>query len=195
MRRVTAHYGIIDSVVKNKEILLLGVLLVIALMLGFSFWAYYRIQDDTVEVETTQEENTEEAESNAENYSLKMKVTFTNQVYPGDEYQTNPRLKRYVGKVQNTGDKTVNQVGIKVIYLDEDGQGIWEQEIIVNEALKPNYIKEFQFGGLPVPSEWAGKVTYKLTSLQFENSSKIQIHGRMDTGLDRPLPNVLFPIF
>ena len=173
--------------------MILGILLAIALVLGLSFWAYYRTQNDAKE---EQEEGKTIDEDKAENYSPKIKVTFTNEVYPRDIYQSNPRLRTYTGKVQNTGNKTVNYIGIKVYYLDKDGKSIWEEVVSVGDILKPNYIKEFPFGGINVSSEWAGKVTYELMSLQFENSARIEIPSRRISPLDRPpFPNILFPIF
>jgi hypothetical protein len=179
---------------KNKELKILGILLAVAVVLGLSFVLYYRETENG----STLNENKEVAPqgNEAENYPSKIKVTFTNEVYPRDIYQSNPRLRTYVGKVQNTGDKTVDFVSIKVYYLDKEGKSIWEEVVSVSDTLKPNYIKEFPFGGVNVSSEWAGKVTYGLTSLQFENRTRVEIPSRRGSPLDRPpFPNILFPIF
>ena len=179
---------------KNKEFKAIGVLLAIAIVLGLAFVVYYR---EAGNGDASKNEKEELPQANeAENYSSKIKVTFTNEVYLQDIYQSNPRLRTYTGKVQNTGDKTVNYVGIKVYYLDKDGKSIWEEVISLGDTLKPNYIKEFPFGGARVSSEWAGKVTYELTSLQFENDRRVEIPSRIDSRLSRPpFTNLLFPIF
>lgn len=172
----------------------LGVLLLIAIVLGIFFWAYYSVQNET---DNPEEENGNTmVKDESENYSSKVKVIFTDEVYLRDIYQSNPRLRTYTGKVQNMGDKTINFIGIKIYYLDKDGKSIWEELISINDAMKPNYIKEFPFGGANVSSEWAGKVTYELTSLQFENSTRVEIPSRRASPLDRPpFPHILFPIF
>src|SRR3989344_4506516 len=179
---------------KDKELKSLGILLAVAIVLGLAFIVYYREAGNGDSLNSEKEEAPQANE--AENYSSKIKVTFTNEVYPPDIYQSNPRLRTYVGKAQNTGNKTVNYIGIKVYYLDKDGKGIWEEIVSVNDTLKPNYINEFPFGGAKVSSEWAGKVTYELTSLQFENDRRIEIPSRVDSRLSRPpFTNLLFPIF
>lgn len=183
-----------QEMTKNKELKILGILLAVAVVLGLAFVVYYRETDQNGTLNRDEEEPPEV--NVAENYSSKIKVTFTSEVSPRDLYQSNPRLRTYVGKAQNTGDKTVNYIGIKVYYLDKDGESIWEEAVSINDILKPNYIKEFPFGGANVSSEWAGKVTYELTSLQFENDKRIEIPSRIDTRLSRPpFTNLLFPIF
>lgn len=179
---------------KDKELKSLGILLAVAIVLGLAFIVYYREAGNGDSLNGEKEEPSQVNE--AENYSSKIKITFTNEVYPPDLYQSNPRLRTYIGKAQNIGDKTVNYVGIKVYYLDKDGKSIWEENISVSDTLKPNYIKEFPFGGAKVSSEWAGKVTYEITGLQFENDRRIEIPSRIDTRLSQPpFTNLLFPIF
>ena len=156
----------------KKLILLLGVLLIVGLLSGLVFWAYYSGKNNQDQTSVTDTPDNQTATSTKENYFSNIKVIFTDKVYPLDEYQSNPRLKKYVGKVQNIGSKNVSYLNIKVAYLDKNNKPIGENNVAVRQPLKPNYIEEFQFGGLDVPSDWAGKVDYEITEIKFEDGKE-----------------------
>lgn len=176
---------------------LLGILLTIGVFLGLGFWAYYgslSTEENIGKENVSQSPSTSNAEES--DYSSKLKVTFTNTVYPLDEYQQNPRLKTYIGKIQNTGDKTVEYVSIKVVYLDKGNRGIWDEDVVITKTLKSNFIEEFRFGGLKVPSEWSGDVAYELNGLRLAGSTETRFTPsyQRNAPLDRPLQNILlFP--
>lgn len=86
-------------------------------------------------------------------------------------------------KIQNNGDRTLNEVKVRVVFFDAAGKAIAEEEyapVIVseynfggdNKPLRPNYIWQEEpdkfFTAKNVPSEWAaGKVTAAITDIEF----------------------------
>lgn len=179
----------------KKEKLALSLLVVFALLLGAGFYVYYLNKPQS---EQSKQQNNQKIPSEIEQYVEKLKVVFTNEEVPTNFPQNNPRLKVYMGKIQNTGDKTLSYVNIKVMYLDKNEKAIGEKNIPMSATLKPNYIQEFSFGGSDVPSEWAGKVAYEITKIRFENDEimrEIPSYYYRDRGLDRPLQQILFPLF
>lgn len=177
----------------GKEKLILGSLLVVALLLGVGFWVYYAAQQPKKQ-ETPSLSDRPPAP--AESYDSKLKVTFTSDIYPPESYQNNPRLRHYVGKIQNTGERELNYVRIRVIYFDKSEKPVFEQFVSINNALKPNFIQEFQFGGLAVPADWSGKVDHEIAEFRFANNEKVEIlrRSRIDSRLERPpLQQILFP--
>ncbi|MBI2610215.1 hypothetical protein HYW53_03535 [Candidatus Giovannonibacteria bacterium] len=182
--------------VKNKEVFVLSILLVLALIIGGGFLIFYKAQSNMGEKSNEEggkiEQDSEISENEAKDYFSNLKFTFTNETVPSYSYQTSPRLKKYIGKVQNLGDEIVTSLTFKVMYLNKDKNPIWEENLSVYGTLKKNYIKEFEFGGPQIASEWSGTVTYELTGLQFENSEKVQIRYEKT---DRRPPLLLYPIF
>jgi|SRR3989344_9187138 len=182
----------------KKEKLALILLAVFALLLGVGFYIYYRMNSGEETLNLNKPQNDQKIISEAEKYIEKIKVVFTNEEVPTNFQQQNPRLKIYVGKITNTGDKTLSHVNIKVVYLDKNEKAIWEKDVPVSAIIKPNYIKEFSFGGSDVPSEWSGKVVYEITKIRFEKDEiirEIPSYYYRDRGLDRPLQQILFPLF
>lgn len=179
---------------KNEKIVL-GAILAVALVLGLGFWAYYATQQP-VSKETSA---TSDSSSSApgESYRQKLKVSFTSDVYPPDTRQVNPRLRRYIGKIQNLGERSVTDVRIRVAYLDKNEKPVFEQFILISAVLKPNFIQEFQFGGLEVPADWSGKVDHEITEFRFADTQKVEVIPRMydnHSRLERPpLQQILFP--
>lgn len=175
----------------GKEKLILGAILVVALLLGFGFWGYYVLEQPDEESPVTVS-----PPAPAQGYGSKLKVTFTSEAYPLDASQSNPRLRRYVGKIQNTGERELTYVRLRVIYLDKSEKPIFEQFVPVNKALKPNFIQEFQFGGLEIPADWSGKVNHEITEFRFANEEKVEVLPRYnsESRLERPpLQQILFP--
>lgn len=181
----------------NKAVLL--VLLVIALLglVGFFVYDYSSRNGEKSDVGIENASTDGEAVDGKLAYLSKIKVTFTDNVYPLDSYQANLRLRRYVGKVQNMGDQSISYLNIRVEYLDKENKAIWENNVAISKILKPNFIEEFQFGGLDVPSDWSGKVSYEITGLKFQNDYEIQkfYPSKRTNPLDRnPLQQILiFP--
>ena len=175
---------------KNEKFILGGIL-AIALLLGIGFWGYYGVRPREKEVFSPS------PSTPAETYSSKLKVTFTSDIYPPDTIQSNPRLRRYIGKIQNTGERTVDSVRIRVIYFDKSESALFEQFVSVQTTLKPNFIQEFQFGGLEVPAEWSGKVDHEITEFRFIENQKVEVLPRIDYDHWRleqpPLQQILFP--
>ena len=180
----------------KEKMMLLG-FIGAALLVGLGFWGYYALKNPEVSPETRDSASSTPA-SEREKYLENIKVVLTNEVYPTDIYQSNPRLRTYIGKVQNTGERTVIYLGVKIVYLDKSEEPIWEENRSVNATLKPNFIQEFPFGGLQVPSAWTGKVDYQITEIRFqddEGARTITYPSRYQKApLDRPLQQILiFP--
>ena len=175
-----------------SEKTMLWAILGVALLFGVGYWAYYGF-------ESAQEApplSSSPPPAPPANYRSDLKVTFTNDVYPPDSHQSNPRIRRYVGKIQNQSDQIFVYVQIRVAYLDKNEKPIFEQIIPVNTTLKPNFIQEFQFGGLQVPADWSGKVDYEITEYRFADTEKVEVlpRTRIDSRLERPpLQQILFP--
>jgi hypothetical protein len=87
-------------------------------------------------------------------------------------------------KIKNNGNRTLNRVKVKVVFQDEQGKPIAEEEYspvwVVensyssdnNTPLRPNYIWQNENGHFynakSVPSEWAeGKATATITDIEF----------------------------
>ena len=180
----------------KEKMMLLG-FIGAALLMGLGFWGYYALKNPEVSPETRDSASSTPA-SEREKYLENIKVVLTNEVYPTDIYQSNPRLRTYIGKVQNTGERTVIYLGVKIVYLDKSEEPIWEENRSVNATLKPNFIQEFPFGGLQVPSAWTGKVDYQITEIRFQDDKDIRTitypSRYQKAPLDRPLQQILiFP--
>ena len=181
----------------RNEKFILGSILAIALLLGIGFWGYYAVrQPEEQEISPSPSPSVF-----AESYGSKLKVTFTSDIYPPDAYKSNPplnpRLRRYIGKIQNTGERTVDSVRIRVIYFDKSEKPVFEQFVSVATTLKPNFIQEFQFGGLEVPADWSGKADYEISEFRFADTQKVEVVPRMYYDHSRleqpPLQQILFP--
>ncbi len=177
---------------KNEKFILGGIL-AIALLLGIGFWGYYTVRQPQ-EMLTSPSPS---LSAPAESYSSKLKVTFTSDIYPPDTIQSNPRLRRYIGKIQNIGERTVDSVQIRVIYFDKSENALFEQLVAVTTTLKSNFIQEFPFGGLEVPTDWSGKVDYEIAKFRFADTQKVEVlpriyydHWRLE---QPPLQQILFP--
>lgn len=86
-------------------------------------------------------------------------------------------------KLKNTGNRTLNEVEVRVEFMDENGQAIAEEEyhpVLVSEynvsgdntPLRPNYIWQGEpdqfYSAKSVPSEWAeGKARAIITDIEF----------------------------
>lgn len=179
---------------KNEKFIL-GAILAVALLFGIGFWGYYAIRQPGEEGAPLSPSPSLLA--SAEGYGSKLKVTFTSDIYPPDTIQSNPRLRRYIGKIQNTGERAVDSVRIRVIYFDTSEKALFEQFVSVRTTLKPNFIQEFQFGGLEVPADWSGKADYEISEFRFADTQKVEVvprayynHSRLE---QPPLQQILFP--
>ena len=157
------------------------------------------VSTDVAEDKSNQEERaTTTTSNNRKSYTENIVVTFTNKAYPTDVNVQNPRLRRYLGKVQNVGNETVASVTFKVEYLDSANKPIKEQSINISQTLKPNFIQEFTFGGLEIPEDWLGKVRYSITDIRFVDDRAYQYYQPISPGttLDRsPQEIILSPVF
>lgn len=86
-------------------------------------------------------------------------------------------------KIKNNGNRTLNEVEVRVVFYDEAGNAIAEEDyhpVLVseysysgdNKPLRPNYIWQQESGKFymakNVPSEWAaGKATATITDVEF----------------------------
>jgi hypothetical protein len=86
-------------------------------------------------------------------------------------------------KIKNEGNRTLNEVAVRVVFYDANDKPIAEEEyhpVLVtelsfgdnNSPLRPNYIWQDEPGKFytakSVPSEWkAGKVTATITDIEF----------------------------
>jgi hypothetical protein len=86
-------------------------------------------------------------------------------------------------KIKNNGDRTLNKVTVRIVFHDDQGKAIAEEEytpVFVtslgyghdNTPLRPNYIWKQEQGNFysakSVPSEWkTGKVTATVTEIEF----------------------------
>lgn len=178
----------------KNETFILGLILAIALLLGIGFWAYYAVKQPGRETTSTPSPS---SFALAEQYSSTLKVTFTSDIYPYDSSKNNPRLRRHIGKIQNTGERVIDSVRIRVIYFDKNEKPIFEQFVPINTTLKANFIQEFQFGGLEVPADWSGKVDYEIMEFRFADTQKVEVVPRMYYDHSRleqpPLQQILFP--
>lgn len=178
----------------KNETFVLGLILAIALLLGIGFWAYYAVKQPGGEAKSTPSPS---SSALAEHYSSKLKVTFTSDIYPYDSSKNNPRLRRHIGKIQNTGERAVDSVRIRVIYFDKNEKPVFEQFVPIGTTLKPNFIQEFQFGGIEVPADWSGKVDYEIMEFRFADTQKVEVVPRMYYDHARleqpPLQQILFP--
>ncbi len=171
-----------------------GIILLLAVIAAVGYFGYL----STTEPDDSQTVKKNESSGNqtnpAEDYFSNLKITFTNTVYPTDANQTNPRLRHYIGKVQNLGDRPLSSVTIKVNYLDQNVRPIKEASIVVSENLKPNFIAEFRYGGLDVPADWSGRISYEVVNLRFADETRVYYPPAPSGPLDRSLPEVLIPL-
>lgn len=86
-------------------------------------------------------------------------------------------------KIQNNGNRTLDEVVVRVVFFDGEGKAIAEEEyrpVLVSEysygrdntPLRPNYIWQEEadkfYSAKNVPSEWAtGKATATITNIEF----------------------------
>src|SRR3989338_8188659 len=82
----------------SKEKMMLWGFIGVALLMGLGFWGYYALKNSEVSPET-RGNATSTPTNERESYLKNIKVTLTNEVYPTDIYQSNPRLRPYTGKV------------------------------------------------------------------------------------------------
>ncbi len=82
------------------------------------------------------------------------------------------------GEVKNRGEKTLNEVEVTFVYLDNSGRAVHEETfhpVLVtsmsfggnNGPLKPNYSRTFRAGFKNPPADWAGKMDAKITGVRF----------------------------
>ena len=82
------------------------------------------------------------------------------------------------GEIKNTGDRTLREVEITIYYLGQNNEPVFEKTyrpVLVsdysfgdaNTPLKPGYSRKFGVKLDDAPSEWAGKVDVKVTSIAF----------------------------
>ncbi len=171
-----------------------GIILLIAIVAAVGYFGYLSITDTSNPEQLKTDESTGSQANSAEDYFSKLKITFTNTVYPTDVNQSNPRLRHYIGKVQNAGDRTLSSVTIKVNYLDQNARPIKEDSILVAETLKPNFIAEFRYGGLDVPADWSGRISYEVVNLRFADEVRVYYPPAPAGPLDRSLPEILIPL-
>lgn len=87
-------------------------------------------------------------------------------------------------KIKNNGDRTLDEVKVRVVFQDKDGKAIAEEEyypVLVtssgigdNKPLRPNYIWRQESGRFysakKVPSEWVpGRATATITDIEFSS--------------------------
>lgn len=166
----------------------------VILILSLVLVGLYAVQDQEPKPAELESTSVATSTSNAESYLTKLKIDLTDEVYPTDVNQP-ARLRHYVGRVQNLGDRTISNVVLKINFLDSAGLAIKDQVITLDQSLKPNFIEEFQFGGLFVPAEWSGRVNYKVIELRFvgeQPAYRSPVSPR--ESLDRPLPEIVIPL-
>lgn len=67
----------------------------------------------------------------------------------------------YVAELRNNGSKIIRNMKLRLSYLNINGQPIYEEERMINNALKPGFIVEFTYGGKKVPGAWSGAMKYQ----------------------------------
>ncbi len=83
------------------------------------------------------------------------------------------------GEVKNTGERTLKEVEITIYCLGRDGEAIFEKTyhpVLVSELsfgdasqpLKPGYSRGFGVKLDDAPSEWAKKVSVRVTRVEFQ---------------------------
>ena len=83
--------------------------------------------------------------------------------------------------VKNTGNKSLDEVKVTVIFYDWDDMPIYEksfypvtQFLSADTPLKPNYIKREKEGSYftidELGSEWSGNATISVTEIEFSNN-------------------------
>ena len=84
------------------------------------------------------------------------------------------------GELKNTGNRTVKRIDLTIYFLDKSGNAIAEKEyspIFQTEysfggnnssPLKPNHARKFGYKADDAPSDWARKVTVKVTKIELE---------------------------
>jgi len=86
--------------------------------------------------------------------------------------------KGVFGEIKNEGERILNMVEITIYFLDKESKPIYEttyQPVRVSEfsfgdaasPLKPGYSRKFGVKADDAPSAWAGKVSVKVTDLEF----------------------------
>jgi len=81
------------------------------------------------------------------------------------------------GEIKNNGDKTLNEIKIKIYCLDKNGKIVFEKicyPVLVTKysiddtSLKPNYSRKFGCKLDDVPSDWSKKVKVEITDVEFK---------------------------
>ena len=91
------------------------------------------------------------------------------------EYESlGTKERRIKGKLQNIGNRALEEVIIKFTFLDKDMKPIFEDTdstIIFKDwkrhPIKPNFITDIYYSGDDVPDEWSGKFEYKIIDIIF----------------------------
>lgn len=90
------------------------------------------------------------------------------------------RGKGVFGEVHNGGQRTLNEVRIKIYFLDGAGQPIHEEDFIpvwvseysfnpdTNKPLKPGYSRKFGVKADNAPSDWKGQIRAEVTEVAFQ---------------------------
>lgn len=86
------------------------------------------------------------------------------------------------GEVQNTGDRSLDEVEITIYFLDSSGRAVHEKTyrpVMVseysfdpdrNQPLKPGYSRKFGVRADDAPSTWAHRARVGVTAVKFSTS-------------------------
>lgn len=94
--------------------------------------------------------------------------------YSDSDNRFNGKARSLKGTIKNTGEKTIQSAILLVVFLDANEKAVGEHEYdpLYNRdsyesvLLKPNYSNEFSFNTDAAPSEWGGKVQYRITDIK-----------------------------
>ena len=148
----------------EKKIILILIGLAVIVFIGYAGTTYY-LSFKKQTIEQIPKPTTSLAEEK-EKYKNQLETKFTGEKFPG-EYYNDARLQHYLGKIKNNGGKSINNISLRLEYLNAGGRPISEGRIDINKILKSGFIAEFQYGGIEVPAEWSGQARSAIIDFNF----------------------------
>lgn len=90
-------------------------------------------------------------------------------------------VPKVIGKIRNTGDRTLKSLNVTAYLLDASRQPIYETSYPVvfpggiaanSQPLRPNYVRDFEFHVSDGPKDWTGPdINVEVTRIEFEETT------------------------
>lgn len=180
----------IISFLKNNRIFVITILL--SLSVGFYFGISYKnyqirknlnkiteaLFNDEMKENKEIKKSTVLSDEEKNNYISKIDISVNIKEYNSafsQDNRFNGKARSLKGIIKNNGDKDVKKAELLIIFLDKNGDPIYEDtynplyntDQFKSIILKPNYINEFGFSTDGVPVEWSGQIQYQINDIEY----------------------------